>query len=186
MKKYRVFLVFLFFCGISCSTPSEPSDPERLTFSLSEIPVIKGFYRTDAAGHILGYIGQPPEKQEFPDGVNLIIVPNYGANVFHTEFALPFSGRVLIVVAKASFMGYEQNTSVGGAAVLGSQKIIVRTLLNQRLEAGIFTVEWDGKDDDGYKLASGFYRIYYVTKDFTVWGDTFYAKNPGDKPPFIP
>jgi flagellar hook assembly protein FlgD len=48
---------------------------------------------------------------------------------------------------------------------------LVRTLTDQTLAAGEFTLVWDGNDEQGARMPPGLYRAVMTVPDGTVCGD---------------
>jgi flagellar hook assembly protein FlgD len=48
---------------------------------------------------------------------------------------------------------------------------LVRTLAEQNFASGVFTLEWDGNDDQGARVPSGLYRAVMTVPDGTICGD---------------
>jgi len=76
------------------------------------------------------------------------------------QFALPSSGHVSLVVRHARRLGYEPDASV-----------VVRTLMDGTLAAGMFTFTWDLTDDNGARLEPGLYRAVLTVGDQALCGD---------------
>jgi len=85
--------------------------------------------------------GIAPTHQDAALPRSLVLSPNY-PNPFNSttaiRFEVPGTGRVRLVLYN----------------VLGQ---LVRTLVDEKHNAGTYTVRWDGKDDAGQQAASGVY-----------------------------
>jgi xylan 1,4-beta-xylosidase len=91
-------------------------------------------------GDSLSYVEEPSPSQ---------IPKNY---VLKQNYPNPFMERTQIEYNLPRI----SNVNIAVYNVLGSR---VRTLLNKRQNAGRYTITWDGRDDSGNKLQSGFYFL---------------------------
>lgn len=68
----------------------------------------------------------------------------------HITFDLSKAGYVLFEITNAT--GYH-----------------VRTLVDDEIEAGSYSILWDIKNDDGEDIGGGIYLIHLVTSGYEVW-----------------
>jgi len=85
--------------------------------------------------------------------------PNPVPGFTRLVLALPSSGPVSLAV-------WARRTGHGPPQVLR-----VRTLLHGEFVAGMHEVNWDGKDDQGVRLAPGIYRVVFSVAGGSVCGD---------------
>ena len=72
--------------------------------------------------------------------------------------------------------------SFGNTQLLKAGGLAIKTLAKEQL--GISHIEWDGTDDNGHPVPSGFYRIYCKTGDLLLWEDILLYINQTDYIPF--
>jgi hypothetical protein len=83
--------------------------------------------------------------------------PNPSSGPVRLGFTLPQASLVSITV-------YSQKHGPHSA-------FLVRTLAEQNFASGVFTLEWDGNDDQGARVPSGLYRAVMTVPDGTICGD---------------
>jgi hypothetical protein len=95
---------------------------------------------------------QPPTRFCFEPAY-----PNPASGAVTLGFTLPQASRVSITV-------YSQKHGPHSA-------FLVRTLADQNFASGVFTVRWDGTDDQGMRVPPGLYRAVMTVPDGTICGD---------------
>lgn len=108
--------------------------------------------------------------------------PNDGSTTIY--FKLPIHTKVKLWICQAKFLD-EQNPDLcfsNGAVCISSNVQTVRNLYNKDLAAGYHSIIWDGNDDDGNPVASGFFRVYFSAGDYFVYRDIFLYRAIGDIP----
>lgn len=117
----------------------------------------KGITETDPSGRILS---NDPDDWCFPDPESedphqFYLIPAYPNPAYPSteiKFSLPDSVRVKMHLISTS-----------------CEK--VRVLIDEELEKGPHSINWDGKDDYGNDLESGIYRCFFIADTFKCHGD---------------
>jgi len=56
--------------------------------------------------------------------------------------------------------------------IISKDKVVVRLLVDEKREAGSYTVQWDLRDNNGAKVKNGFYRAqFFLDGEFKCQGD---------------
>ena len=74
-------------------------------------------------------------------------VPNPTKGIVKISYAVPKTSRVNIRVYNC----------------LGQ---VVRTLVDEEQKPGVYTINWNGKDDEGRQLSAGIYFYQMISDDF--------------------
>ncbi len=110
--------------------------------------------------------------------------PNDGATVI--QFVLPEASKVSLWIVQARFVG-DQNTDLsssnGGVFISSSISPIRELYKNKTLNAGQYRVNWDGKDNNGNPVASGFFRVFFSAGKYSAFRDIFLYRSFNDVPP---
>jgi hypothetical protein len=153
---------------------------EGLWVPQAGLPRSPGIWVRDEGGDLRGVWGSPEDG-----GVR--IYPNPG-DLPHLEFDVPAQVYVSAWIDRALGPGEVAEPlrpGFGGAAVILPPPAHVRTLVEtQALGPGRRLVIWNGRDDRGLRMASGFYRAYVRVGEELLFGDIYYV-NP-DRPALPP
>lgn len=191
--------------GLSCSGPNESDLPLHAP-GLST-PVVTGLRITTSAGPDVvttwGNPGDPidppvhhyngderdtlvPETGGIPVSyLSTALYPNPSDGVTAMEYALPKDSRVDLWVVRARWWE-SPNTDlvpIFGSTVSVPNTLAIRTLArNEVFPAGQFLTIWDGRDDNGDLVPSGFYRVYLQAGNYSSWRDMFLYRSFDDLP----
>ena len=141
---------FLFSTRLSVNQTDEVIDGFGLTTTKSEGGEEWFLRGALIDGTIYGTITSTPSYPIAGEPLDFILYPNY-PNPFNNQTAISFS--------VPSSLEIEINIH----DIVGR---VVKTLLTGRLEAGIHTIKWDGKDDTGISVSSGMYICSIKTQHF--------------------
>jgi hypothetical protein len=187
--RYFVALLAAFVLA-SCSSSVDSPD---LVVAGSMAPIVTGIRVTYETGQFVGNWGNPTDGPEaagklsvnsgggIPVGGGsgtspglLVLAPNPCAGDCPIRFNLERSAsvRLWVVPARLAGMSGPDMESVVGARVVAPRLTVVKTLDSGSMrEAGQHTDEWDGTDDAGNRLPSGFYRIFLSIDNVLYWRD---------------
>ena len=141
-------------------------------------PIVTGMVFTDGMGNALGAWGAPISSPA--------AYPNPFCEFLVISLSLPSAGTFRVWVVKAYGPGESYDplvSSAGGDAVVPYGAPL--RSFNGASEAGIIQIVWDGADDAGNPLPSGFYRIYATAPNLIRWYDVFLARECTDIPVYL-
>ncbi|MEA1987439.1 MAG: hypothetical protein U9N76_08130, partial [Candidatus Marinimicrobia bacterium] len=201
-KTKNIRLVLLFIMLLLLYNCQDPSDSANLRSPDGITPVVTGFYETDASGNILETYGTPSESNQDIQIDNCESAPvdtTYPFGVFpmrfylHTPFPNPcnlstsiyfdIACKVDIVLFVVPAKLPHEPTSSYTLNSNGINKIAeglsIRTIYEKKDGMpGYYPISWDGRDDYGNEVSSGFYRIYLKINEYYLWRDVlFFDRN---------
>ena len=191
--------------GLSCSGTNESDLPLHAP-GLST-PVVTGLRITTSAGPaVVATWGNPGEPVDPPvhhyngdrqdtlvpelGGIPVsylcaALYPNPSDGQTVLTFALPRTSRVDLWIVRARWW---ESPNMDVIPVLGSTVSVpsnraIKTLIrNTDRWAGTYQVIWDGRDDNGDLVPSGFYRVYLQADNYSSWRDMFLYRSLDEIP----
>lgn len=210
MFKKLVFIFTLALISLSCDSYTDPYNQEAPNIILTEEPIVTGIWMSTITGNSLGPWGNPSsdesgtprhmasssksatitadsviEVEEYGFALN-VPTPNPSLSSIILQVNLPDDQHVRIFIARARLAGTQDLNSVGGAVIAESKNIVVYNFPNRGYQAGRYSFEWDGTDNEGRRLPAGFYRIYAVTQQRTLFHDIYLANSREEFLPGMP
>jgi len=208
MMKTRIVWIplLLAWISISCTDPDESSLP--LYSPGMSTPVVTGIRITTPAGpSVVAVWGNPsdpmdpvvrygypadspdtaaPVEGQIPDGYACSAwYPNPSDGSTVAEFAVPKSSLVDLWIVRARWW---ETPDTDPVPVLGSTvpvpvNLAVRTVIRHVvMPAGSYRFTWEGRDDNGDPVPSGFYRLYLKAGTYSTWRDMFLYRSLNDIP----
>ncbi len=196
--------IFLFLVLMSLNSCNNTTEPYQVTGSLYEIPVVPGLVITGKnSPDVLGIWRNPhlPDsyysyyKKNNHIEVEVPVIPNYILRIPYPNptnhsntinFSLPIETKVNLTLVKARLpedkVKYFDMYSGGSMIAPYNRKTIV-LIDNKIMSAGSYEFSWSGKDEEGEKAESGFYRVYLKAGAQIRWCDILLAREITDLPP---
>ncbi len=193
MTRSSLILLCISLLGLSCTSPNDADLP--LVAPGLSTPIATGINITSSEGpQILATWGRPGDGPASASGSELstpqgfsyeCLYPNPSPLSCVAVFAIPDSSVVSIWVVRERWVNdpdADINSAIG-ATVNTPQIAAVKELLRDKmLVRGRHAVLWDGKDQSGADVRSGFYRIYLRFAGRVFWRDE-YISRPGEAAP---
>ncbi|MES2765240.1 MAG: FlgD immunoglobulin-like domain containing protein [Bacteroidota bacterium] len=188
MQIFKNILLFitLAIASLSCDSYTDPLSTRAPTLILTEEPTVTGIWMSDVVGNSLGAWGNPAIPDTSDEYSRVYGTPNPVLEAMTFSFMLPKQSNTRVFIVRAHLAGTQEINSVGGAVMAESKDIIVRTFPPGTRPAGEFSFTWDGMDDDGRRLPTGFYRIYVVTQQRVMFFDIYFANSREEFLPGMP
>ncbi len=196
MKKLEILFITLLLVGCKSSSDSNP-----LNMPITTPPVVEGISITDATGQELGvwgntdgYPSECTKENNTKPGTLLpaeccvhIPYPNPTNIDAVIKYDLAKSATVTSYIVKAYAPNEDINqTILNGSYFYNSIHIIRILIVDYKKQAGFNSLHWNGADETGNPVPSGFYRVYLEINDILFWRDILVARTCDDLPPGFP
>ncbi|MEA1987437.1 MAG: hypothetical protein U9N76_08120 [Candidatus Marinimicrobia bacterium] len=182
-KTKNIRLVLLFIILLLLYNCQSPSDSTNLWAPDGRTPVVTGFYKTDESGNIIETYGIPSESDQNIqlDNCEPVRIGTPFKNPFGSYTQLDFSFAcqadiaIFVVPAKLPHEPTSSYTLNSNGINKIAEGLSIRTIYEKKDEMpGRYPFSWDGKDDFGNEVSSGFYRIYFKVNDYYFWKDVLF------------
>lgn len=194
MSRLHLLSLLTALTTLSCSSSTESNPiypPSPLPISAGSI--FTGLYIVFENGTFGGTVGTPGDGRIMPDAVNGTVpptiaftnpYPNPAPDSIWLRFRVPTESTVTIQIAAEAPRGEpgQEGVTAAGAIVHASPLVVVKTLIFGRLSAGDYNLSWNGTDDQGRLVPTGYYRVYAGDGKALIWHDVFLARNYDEVP----
>ena len=161
-------LAGLMTLGPGCGSDGDPAALPRLM----QEPVVPGLLYTDGSCEVMARFGDPVIHQ----GVRAC--PNPGDRI-DIDFEVPYPDRVRVEVYEAAGPGDpptpQRLDPIAGAVVATRDDPLVVVLVDREHEQGRHVVVWNGRDESGAVMPTGYYRVVLRQAAMTRIVDVFHV-----------
>jgi hypothetical protein len=186
MNKFIVCLtlfVTLLFSTMfySCSNPVSP-DP--IAYYIANPPIITGIVRTgETDPSPLGIIGTPNPKSQLRNYHMEAPYPNPTASGSKIYYAIPEDTYISIWIVKGRLAGENQTDYkfYSNGYFKSPPEMFSMKLFEGVRQAGVWVIEVNAKNLNGYVLPDGFYRIYIEISGEFMWQDLMVYSGAGQE-----